>query len=50
MKTAIQQNTFDKEYFRKEFLKLNKNYLEPEYQIRKENTYVKIYDENLPGA
>lgn len=24
--------------------------MEPEYEIRKENTYVKIYDENLPGA
>ena len=32
---------------KKEFEKINKNYLEPEYEINNDNTYVKIFDDNL---
>lgn len=32
-----------------EFDRINKNYLEPEYEISKNNTYVKIFDDSLQG-
>ena len=35
--------------FSKEFKETNKNYLEPEFEIRKENTYIKVFDDNLKG-
>lgn len=34
---------------KKEFKRINKNYLEPEYQISAENGWEKIIDGNLPG-
>jgi len=31
------------------FEKINKNYLEPEYEVGPENEFLKIIDENLQG-
>lgn len=50
MKRDLKAGTFDKEKYRAEFQRANKNYLEKEYELSADNTYVKIYDENLEGA
>ncbi|KRX02924.1 hypothetical protein PPERSA_13178 [Pseudocohnilembus persalinus] len=38
------------EKYKEQFKKLNQNQIDPEFQIRQNNTYQKIYDENLQGA
>ncbi|KAL4448661.1 hypothetical protein ABPG74_012750 [Tetrahymena malaccensis] len=51
MAEEIQNNTFDQQTYKIKFQNANKNFLDPEFesQIRKDSSYVKIYDESLEG-
>ncbi|EGR31534.1 hypothetical protein IMG5_107540 [Ichthyophthirius multifiliis] len=49
MKDAIENNSFNKEEFKSQFQKANRNFFEPEFQILENSSYVKIYDDNLIG-
>jgi hypothetical protein len=40
---------FDMEVAKEEFSKANKNFLEPELQLRGNMSWYKIFDENIPG-
>ncbi|EAR98745.2 tubulin tyrosine ligase family protein (macronuclear) [Tetrahymena thermophila SB210] len=48
LQTQLKEGNPDLKSLREEFKKVNKNYLEKEYQI-KNNSFVKITDLNLPG-
>ena len=50
MRDALEDQSFEREVFKQKFDQLNKNYFEPEFEPSPDNSYVKIYDENLPGA
>ncbi len=43
----VKEGKIDHKRFKQEFKKADKNFLEPEFEIRKNNTYVKIFDDNL---
>lgn len=44
-----QKPVIDWKTLKKQFAKINKNYLEPEYKISKENSFSLVFDENLEG-
>lgn len=51
MAIDIENKTFNIEKYKPLFEKANQNFLEPEFEpeIRKDSSYVKIYDESLEG-
>lgn len=50
MGSLFQQKKFETAATKAEFSKANKNFLEPEWPIRENNTWSKIIDENLQGT
>lgn len=49
-KHIIQKLPFDKKALKKQFLEINKDKFEPEFPIRKGNSWEPIIDESLSGA